>query len=44
MLTFHVQNCFGIILINVGSHKFNIRHAKHALQFGNSFLDSKSQE
>jgi hypothetical protein len=44
MWTFHVQNCFGIILINMGSHKFNNRHARHALDFGILFLDPKSQE
>jgi hypothetical protein len=32
------------ILINMGYHKFNNRHARHALDFGNLFLDSKSQE
>jgi hypothetical protein len=44
MWTFHVQNCFGIILINMGHHTFNNRHARHALEFGILFLDSKSQE
>jgi hypothetical protein len=44
MWTFHVQNSFGITLINMGSHKFNIRHVRHALEFGILFLDSKSQE
>jgi hypothetical protein len=32
MWTFHVQNCFFIILINMGYHKFNHHHAKHALE------------
>jgi hypothetical protein len=44
MCTFHVQNSIGIILINMGSHKFNNRHTRHALEFGILFLDSKSQE
>jgi hypothetical protein len=44
MWNFHVQNCFVIILINIGSHKFNNRMARHALEFGILFLDSKSQE
>jgi hypothetical protein len=44
MWTVHIQNCFGIILINIGSHKFNIRHARHTLEYGILFLDSKSQE
>jgi hypothetical protein len=44
MWTFHLKNCFGIILINMGSHKFNNRHARNALEIGNLFLDSKSKE
>jgi hypothetical protein len=44
MWTFHVQNCFGIIFINMESHKFINRHVIHALGFGILFLDSKSEE
>jgi hypothetical protein len=44
MCTFLVQNCFFIILINMGSDKFNNRHARLALEFGILFLDSISQE
>jgi hypothetical protein len=44
MWTLHVEKSFVIILINMGYHKFNNRHARHALDFVILFLDSKSQE
>jgi hypothetical protein len=44
MWTFQVQKSFDIILINMGSHKFNKRHVRHEIEFRCLFLDSKSQE
>jgi hypothetical protein len=34
----YVENCSGFILINMGLHKFNLRHANQAMGFGNSIF------
>jgi hypothetical protein len=39
--TCHVENSSGFILINMGFHKFKLRHAKHALEFRNSIISFK---
>jgi hypothetical protein len=36
ILTCHAENCSGFILVNMGFHKIKHRHAKHALEIGNS--------
>jgi hypothetical protein len=38
---YHVPNCSGFIIINMGFHNFKHRHEKHALDFGNSIFRLK---
>jgi hypothetical protein len=39
--TRHVEKSTGFILVNMGFHKFEHRHAKHELEFGISIFNFK---